>query len=163
MASKRAFEDLGLTNEERKMAKKICQQHKFIGSSSQPTDHQIQALKAFTFGIGIINLLIINGRYDELLIILSLLSVKELVNVAAAAHSDFVDMFWTPRNSKMMRDFVHHFYLKTYFHDKPSYKHLTTLTTGSQILREYRFAQITFFTSSFLKAKKKKIIHIYVY
>ena len=136
MASKRAFEKLGLTDQERTIAKKICQQHKFI--TSTPTDSQVQFLKAFTFGIGIINLLIINGRYDELLIILSFLSIKELVNVAAAAHSDFVDIFWTPKNSKMTRAFAHHFFLKTFCHDKPSYSHLATLTTGSQILREYR-------------------------
>lgn len=145
MASKRAFEKLGLTDKERTIAKKICQQHKF--TTSTPTDSQVQFLKAFTFGIGIINLLLINGRCDELLIILSFLNLKELVNVAAAAHSDFVDFFWTPRNSKMKKLFEEHFFLKTYVHEEPYYDRLVSLTTGTQILREYRCVFYYFFLS----------------
>ena len=149
MASKRAFEKLGLTEEERTIAKKICQQHKF--TTSTPTDSQVQFLKAFTFGIGIINLLLINGRCDELLIILSLLNLKELVNVAAAAHSDFVDFFWTPRNSKMKKLFEEHFFLKTYVHEEPYYERLVSLTTGTQILREYRCVLLLFLSITIFK------------
>jgi len=138
MASKRVFvEKFGLTAEEKRIAKRICQQHKF--TEENPSERQIQFLRSFTFGVGIINLLIVNGHYDEVLIILALLSIKELVNVAAAAHSDFVDLFWTPRSSKMKKAFAQHFFLKTYFHEEPNYDHLTSLNTGAQILREYRY------------------------
>ena len=136
MATKRDLAKMDLTKEEKRVSKKICQQHKF--TRYRASDLQIENLKTFTFGIGVINMLIVNGRYDELLIILALLSVNELVNVAAAAHADFVDLFWAPRNSKLTKDFCQHFFLKSFFHNKPNPDHLATLTTGSQILREYR-------------------------
>ena len=148
MASKRAFEKLGLTDEERKISKRICQQHKF--TTLNPSERQIQFLKAFTLGVGIINMLIINGRYDELLVILGFLNLKELVNVAAAAHADFVDFFWTPRNSKMKKMFQQHFFLKTYVHEEADYDRLVSLTTGSQILREYRCVYSVFLTNPYL-------------
>jgi hypothetical protein len=136
MAAKRAFEKLNLTKEERNISKKICQQYKF--TLEYPSDLRIQNLKAFTFGMGVINMLLENRRFDELILIFALLSVKEFVNVAAAAHPNFIDLFWTNPQSDLIKRFAQHFFLKSYFHDEPSYSHLSQLPTGSHILREYR-------------------------
>ena len=130
-----------LTEFEKLTAKKICQKHKF----THPSDLQILTLRAFVFGIGVINLLLQNGQYDVILAILVYLTPKELVNVAAATEDAFVELFWSHPYSKMRAKFSQHFFLKSYFHNEPDQKRLLSLKTGSEILREYRYLFIHVF------------------
>ena len=135
MASKRIFESLVLSNEEKCVAKKLCLLH----GLSRPSDAQLQTLRAFIMGTGILNLLLERGQYDVTAIIVSYLTLSELVRVAAATTSEaFVELFWTPPNSLMKKMFQNHFFLKSFFHDEPSPERLDELTTGQQILLEYR-------------------------
>ena len=139
MTTKRAFEKMNLSAEEEGVAKKICKLYKF--TKSYPNDYEIATLKAFAFGVGIINMLSENHQFYVLLHILTFVtSVKDFVFLTAAAEQEFFDLFWTP-GSKMMKQFANHFMLKTHFHKKPNKYRLNSLTTGAQLLREYRVLQ----------------------
>jgi hypothetical protein len=136
MSNKRVFQNLSLSEDEKAAAKKICQLKKF--TQHRPSDEKVLALRAFIFGVGLVNMLLENGQYDVLLIILSFLSAKDLVRLSASANSAFIELFWLPENSKFRKLFSNNFFLKSYFHDEPCQKRLASLTTGDQILREFR-------------------------
>ena len=135
MASKRCFEALTLSEEEVCVAKKICVLHQL----SRPTTQQVQALRSFIMGMGIMNLLLDRGQFDVAALIVSYLGLFELVEVAAAATSNtFLELFWTPPGGVMKKLFRNHFFLKSFFHDEPDTDRLNSLTTGHDILLEYR-------------------------
>ena len=139
MTTKRAFEKMNLSSEEEGVAKKISKLYKF--TKSYPTDYEIEKLKIFAIGVAIVNMLTEDHQFYVLLHLLNFItSAKDFVFLAAAAKQEFFDLFWTP-GSKMMKQFGNHFLLKTHFHSKPNKYRLNCLTTGAQLLREYRILQ----------------------
>ena len=134
MATKRVFDNMSLNEAEKSVAKKVSKLHCF--TSRHPSDLELHQMRALTVGIGIINLLLENGQYDVVLLLLSYLRVQDMMRVAAAAKPIFIDWYWN-RGSKMVRAFCDYFMLKSQFHAPPSESRLLALTTGKQIFREY--------------------------
>ena len=139
MATKRVFDDMSLNENEKRVAKKVSKLHKF--TDHWPSDLEVYQMRAFTAGVGIIDLLMESGQFDVIIFILSLLTAREMVRLAAATSPTFVEWYWA-QGSKMLKAFSGYFLLKSHFHAEPKEDRLLSLTTGKQILREFNLFRL---------------------
>lgn len=128
---------MSLSSNEKTIARKIGKFHKYV--KDYPSPDELNRLKAFICGVGMINLLLDNGQFDVVVLILSYISdLKVLINLAAAANDLFFQLFWNPTKAGIGRKFMSYFELKSFFHNEPSPLRLATLSSGKELLREYR-------------------------
>lgn len=136
--TKRLFDPPNLSEEEKLVVKRLGRTHKITNYTS---DLKIEQLKLYTFAVGIIDLLMQSGQLDMVLFIMSFLSVTEFIKLAAATNSSLVATFWNPR-AKVFKTFRSQIFLRSICHDEPNLRRLSSITTGQELLREYRLFQI---------------------
>ena len=130
----RIFEPDCLTEEEKIYAAKLKKSSKF---NSQTPRYKIFFLRQFIFGVGVINLLLGKNQVLVLSMIISFLSAKEFVKLAACADPTLLKYFWY-ENSQMLQKFKRENCTLEHFHFYyPSKERLLAIKNGEDLLREY--------------------------